>query len=478
MRYDGAYIVPGFRDAHIHAIPYASLLSNYSLKSATSFADVSRRLQRYAATLGSDAPVIAFRLDDESLAEQRLPTRFDLDAAVGNRPVVVYRYCGHIAVANTAALQRSGIDATTDDPPGGIVDRDPTGQPTGVLRETAMGLMKGALGRSSATNPRTVIDGLSRLAGLGITSIGAMIGYGESPSQQLAAEAELLRSVAPELPLRVNAFSITDSRHSLTHSVETMRGAGNRLRWSGVKRFSDGSLGGHTAAMTDPYADVDTLGTYRLADADVDIARHSLALGGMVAVHAIGDRAITKVLGVFETLISEGADRRSLRMEHVSVASPVILDRFAQMGATAVVQPAFLASEQTWLVKRLGAERMAWAYPFEAMRRRGIPLAGSSDSTVEPPNPLWGMAAAMDRYGIGSEHRLTGLQALDMFTAGGALALREPAPLAAGSPADFVVVDTDISTASAESVHDANVIDTYVDGERVVVDRSLPTWVD
>lgn len=478
VSYDGGYVVPGFRDAHIHAIPYTSLLSGCSLKSATSLDDVRVRLTRFATTLPHETPVVAFRMDDESLAERRLPTRHDLDGAIANRPVVVYRYCGHIAVANTMALQRAGVDVGTPDPAGGTIDRDPHGHPTGVLRETAMTLMTGALGRAVSTSPATVIDGLTRLAGLGITSIGAMVGYGESPAQQLETESALLRSVAEELPLNVHVLSIASSPESLTASTEIVNGAHPRLRWLGVKRFSDGSLGGHTAAMSSPFADSDTVGTFRLTDEDVAVARQSLALGGMVAIHAIGDRAIREVLDVFDTLIVDGANPLDLRMEHVSIADPDLLDRFAASGVIAVVQPAFLASEESWLVKRLGSERIDWAYPFASMRSRGITLAGSSDSTVEPPNPLWGMAAAMNRHGIGDTERLTGLEALELFTVGGAKALRESTPLGIGSPADCVIVDVDLETASSTAVHDASVIDTYVDGTAVEVDRSLPTWMD
>jgi hypothetical protein len=421
---------------------------------------------------------VASRLDDESLAERRLPTREDLDRAVPDQPVVVYRYCGHIAVANTKALTASGIDAQTPDPAGGIIDRSDDGTPTGVLRETATGLIAGALARGVPLAPDRLIDGLTRLGGLGITSIGAMVGYGESPHEKLEAESALFREVAGALPVKVRALSIASTPADLEASMLMLDGAGPRLRWLGVKRFSDGSLGGHTAAMCSPFADAETDGTYRLTDEDVDVARASLALGGMVAIHAIGDRAIAGVLDVFDHFLAEGASARDLRMEHVSVAGPELIQRFARTGVTAVVQPAFLASEAGWIAKRLGDDRTAWAYPFRSMAQAGITLAGSSDSIVEPPHPLWGIAAAMDRHGINPEEALTGQEALAMFTSGAVRAIREPAPLTIGAPADFVVLDTDVTRATAQQVHATDVLDTYVDGEVLNVDRSLPTWVD
>ncbi len=477
-RFPGATIIPGLRDAHIHVVPYAALLRGCSLKSAANIADLQDRIARYASSLPPGAPVVATRVDDETLAERRLPTREDLDGAVPDRPAVIYRYCGHIAIANTRALKASGITDMTPDPPGGTIDRDINGVATGVLRETAAGLIAGALARGGRVTGEELIDTLHRLAGLGLTSIGAMIGYGESPSEKLEAEVDLWREVARRLPIKVHGLVIADTPKRLESAAKVITGAGRRLRWLGVKRFSDGSLGGHTAAMRRPFADADTTGTFRLTPADTIVAQHSLRLGGMVAIHAIGDKAVNGALEVFEELLSVGADPADLRMEHVSVIDPSQVGRFARTGVTASVQPAFLASESEWIESRVGADRMPWVYPFRSMRSAGIPMAGSSDCPIEPPHPLWGMAAAMDRYDINPTEQLSGLEALDLFTAGGARALREPPPLTKGCPADLVVIDVDPTTATAAEIHGAEILDTYVDGSPVGVDRSLPTWVD
>jgi predicted amidohydrolase YtcJ len=474
----GGFLYPGFRDAHIHAVPYVASLRGCSLKTAVDMDDVIGRLRAHARTLKGDAPLVATRFDDEHLVEHRLPTRHDLDAAASNRPVVIYRYCGHIAVANSLALAASGITSATPDPEGGTIDRDHTGAPTGVLRETAAGLVATALARGGRVSEEDLIDGLRRLAGLGITSIGAMIGYGESPSEQLAAETQLWKSVASDLPIRVQGIVIAGDDKELASAAEVLSEAGGRLRWLGVKRFADGSLGGHTAAMTDPFSDNPTTGTYRLTDADTAVCRASVDMGGMVAVHAIGDRAVDGVLDLFANLVADGASPASLRMEHVSVINPDQVDRFADLGVIGSVQPAFLASEADWLYARVGGERSSWVYPFRSMLDAGIPLAGSSDCPVEPPHPLWGIAAAVDRHGISPEEALTPQEALGLFTHGAAKALREPEPLAPESPADFVVLDIDMRKANASAIHDATVVATYVDGQPIDVDRAMPAWVD
>ncbi|MCL1594131.1 MAG: amidohydrolase family protein, partial [Actinomycetia bacterium] len=319
---------------------------------------------------------------------------------------------------------------------------------------------------------------LTGLASLGITSIGAMIGYGEAPSEKLAAEVDLWRRAAHRLPIRVHGIVIADTPEGLSLAAANLNAAGGRLAWLGVKRFADGSLGGHTAAMHAPFSDVETTGTFRLTNTDTELARASLRLGGMVMIHAIGDRAVDGALDVFDILVSEGAHGYDLRMEHVSVLSPQQVTRFARLGGIACVQPAFLASESTWLEDRLGADRMPWAYPLRSLASAGVTLAGSSDCPVEPPHPLWGIAAAIDRHGINESERLTGAQALEMFTGGAASALREPTPLGIGSPADFVVLDVDPLRSSADSIHDATVLATYVGGAPVAVDRTHNAWVD
>lgn len=479
QQYPGATIIPGLRDAHMHPVPYAAMLDGCSLKQASDIGDLQRRLIEFTTTLDEGQPLVATRLDDETLTERRLPTRDDLDAVISSRPVVIYRYCGHVAVANSAALAASSITADTPDPEGGSIDRDAEGSPTGVLRETAAGLVAPALARGgTALSEEALLSALQGLAGLGITSIGAMIGYGERPFEQLAAELELWHRVADRLPIKVYGFAITDTPARLADAARMFEGSGPRFHWVGVKRFADGSLGGHTAAMNAPFSDMATLGTLRLSDADTAVAQKSIELGGMVAIHAIGDRAVDRVLDVFDGLIADGTDPKDLRMEHVSVISPNQVERFANLGVTAVVQPAFLASESEWLPGRVGPERTAWVYPFRSLLKSGVPMAGSSDCPVEPPQPLWGMAAAMDRHGIVPEERLTGTEALAMFTSGAARSLGEKEPLSIGSPADIVVIDTDPTTATSAEVHSAQVLETFVDGVAAEVDRTLSVWAD
>jgi predicted amidohydrolase YtcJ len=470
----GATIVPGLRDAHLHPVPYASSLGGVSLKTAVDLEDVADRLR--AAPAAGRGPVVALRFDDETIAERRLPTRTDLDAALRDRPVLIHRYCGHVAVANSAALELAGIDPSTPDPEGGVIDRDAAGAPTGVLRETAIEIVSRALAGALRVSERQLIEAMRALAGLGLTSIGAMVRLGDGPWSSLGNEGELLASVAADLPIRVHGYIIANSVAELDEGRRLLTDRGPRLRWAGVKRFADGSLGGHTAAMIEPYADAaGETGTMRLGPLDLELTRACMDMGGTAAVHAIGDRACREVIDLFE---HAGAPRGGCRIEHASVIRRQDILRMARLGIIACVQPAFLGSESQWLADRVGRERLADTYPFESMRRSGVTLAAGSDSPVEPPDPWHGIGLARDRAGVTPEEGLAPHHALDLFTHGAAGALGEPSPLRVGSPADAIVVDRNPLTASSDEIRHTRVHHVFVGGEEVEVAGAPPHWVE
>ncbi len=469
-------ITPGLRDAHFHPATYTASLVQPALKTATDFAEVGERLHVAIASLDPGVPIVGLRLDDETLAEGRLPTRADLDALVSDRPVLLHRYCGHVAIANTAALDLAGIGPGTADPVGGSLDRD-AGAPNGILRETAVTLVAAALAqqRGSSITPDQLSDAMRGLASLGLTSIGAIVGCGDSTWADLGDETQLLADAAVDIPIKLNVFIIAQDIEQLEAGAK--RVVGGNVRFIGLKAFGDGSLGGHTAAMHEPFSDVDTVGTLRLDhEWAVGLARQALPMSERIAIHAIGDRANAAVLDVFDQLIADGADPAQLRVEHASVLGRPEIARFAHSGVTASVQPAFMASETEWLEDRVGPDRLPLTYPLRTLADVGVPLAGGSDCPVEPPHPLWGMAAARDRCGIVPEESLTSLEALALFTSGAAAAIAEPVPLAVGSPADFMVLDRDPLKATPDELRATNVLATYVDGALVDVSSVGQVW--
>lgn len=461
----GATIVPGLADAHFHPLGWATAVHRLTLHAARSVDEVVSLVASHAATLAPSVPLVATRLDDQRLEERRLPTRHDLDGI--DRPVLLFRVCGHVAVANTAALALAGIDPSTPDPAGGALDRDDSGRPTGVLRETAIGLVSAVVGgRGDGLGPEAVVSALRGLHEVGLTRIGAMVAYGSDPWCGGPSELATLLAAAPEAPVEIDVFVIADDPDHLSEAARRIAATPGPVRFGGVKMFSDGSFGGHTAALRDPYDDVGSTGTMRLPVAHRALAERALRLGGRVAIHAIGDRAVGHVLDEFRDLAEDGVDPALLRVEHASLMDDDDRARFAGLGAIASMQPAFLRSDGPWLPSRLGG-RMGDVFAHRSAIEAGITVAGGSDCPVEQPSPLWGMAAARDRGGIVPEEEVSAAAALGMFTDGVAAALGEPVPLSPGSPAHLTVLDEDPVTTGAGEVATVGVRSVWVRGRPV-----------
>ena len=479
VHYPGATIVPGLRDAHLHPVGYAASLNRPILKEARDFSEIADIVAAAARTQTPGSAVVAMRLDDETLTEGRLPDRHLLDTILPDRPALLVRYCGHVAVANSRALELAGIGEGAADPPRGSMDRDRDGHLTGVLRETAIEPVSVALGSLA---PAVTVDDLASattaLASVGLTGVGAMIDLEEGCWAGAGSELDLVIEAAPRIPIDLEVFVIADTPARLERAAERLASAGGRVRFAGVKMFSDGSLGGHTAAMHQGFTDrPDARGTDRLVRPWADeIARASLRIGGRVAIHAIGDRANRGVLDLMKALIDEGADPGRLRVEHASVLDESDISRFGRLGVTASVQPAFIASETGWLERRVGPERLRRTYPFLSLAGAGTPLAGGSDCPVEPPHPLWGIAAARDRCGLVPEEALSAGQAMDLFTSGAAMAIGQQGALATGSTATLTVLAGDPYAGEPETLRNMGVAATWVAGHRVQVPAGLTAW--
>lgn len=405
-----------FHDHHLHPFGYAALVNGLELMNAPDIDTVMELVAAHGERV--EGPIIGQRVNDEGVKELRLPTAADIDGVVADRPVLLYRYCGHIAVANSAAMRLAGIDANTSDPDGGSFDRDASGRPTGILRETAVTPVSKAL--EPLTPPPSDLEIISALAGLrrmGIASITGMISVSSAVWCSVEDEVGTLTRLGPDLPIDIDVLLIAGNPEDLRSAKERIDGAEGPVRFVGYKDFIDGSLGGHTAAMYEPFTDAPgTRGTERYShDRMVEMGRTSLDMGGAVAIHAIGDRANDLVLDVHEELIGEGADPAMLRVEHASVLTGETIERMARLGVTASIQPAFLASEASWLEKRLGPDRMDRAYPFRSLLEAGVPLLGGSDSPVELPDPRTGVDAAVDRHGINPTEAISREQAEALF---------------------------------------------------------------
>jgi predicted amidohydrolase YtcJ len=447
----GATIVPGLVDSHTHPVAIATTEAGVDVHDAADLTDLLDRLAM------ADGPtVVGHRLDEHRLGGGHLPSRSDLDRL--DRPVVLHRVCGHLAVVNTAALEAAGIDPTTPEPPGGSIDRDADGMPTGVLRDEAIRLL-GTLGGVTGPGPDRLVATLRRLRAEGLTRLGAILAPAGDLWSGTGDEVAAALEVGSDLPIPLHVLVATTDRATLEHSAEAIHDAHSpMLRWAGLKLFSDGSFGGATAALRDGR------GLGRLVPArDMDLARTALDLGGSVAIHAIGDAALDTSLDLCERLLDAGADPSRLRVEHVSLAPDDAIDRLVRLGVVASIQPAFVASDGPWLAGLLG-ERVRDAYRFGSLARAGAAVAGGSDCPVDPASPLWGMRWARERDGFGDTEAVDGATALAWWTDGAHHALGLPPPLSVGAPADLTVLTGDPVDTPPASLGGLGVTATWVGG--------------
>jgi predicted amidohydrolase YtcJ len=232
-----------FHDHHFHPLGYVGMVTGLDLNDAADFEDLTRRLAERGDSI--DSAIIGQRLNDEGLRERSLPDRSLLDSVSTDRPILVYRYCGHIGIANTAALELAGIRSGVADPDGGSFDRGATGEPTGVVRETALKLVSDSLsGMTVGPTNQEILDALGRLEDLGIGSVTGMVTAGEPMWCGVGNELETLIGLARELPIDINVIVITDSPSELAAAAERIRAAAGRIRFGGWKDFADGSRPG------------------------------------------------------------------------------------------------------------------------------------------------------------------------------------------------------------------------------------------
>ena len=469
----GRFVLPGFIDAHMHLMEYSLALKRLDLRGVHSILELKRRVAEKAKALRPGEWILGRGWDQELFVEGRWPSRFDLDEAAPNNPVLLRRICGHIAVANSKALRLAGIDRETPDPPGGEIDRDPRGMPTGILKETAIELVERCISPPSERyRVQALIEGMHSLLTYGITTV-----HIAGCTKEVFG---ILKRLLAEhrLPIRVRVYF---SPRELSYAIKMYRATheDTMLRVMGVKVLADGSLGGRTAYLRRPYNDHPGRGFMTIDKNELSlIVEEAMKNNIQVAVHAIGDAAIGEVLDSYEKAGVTFQER--FRIEHASVSSPDLIETMKRIGIVAVVQPHFVISDW-WIVDRLGEERATWAYPFKTLLKRGIHVAFSTDAPVEPVNPWLTLYAAISRgepdaipLALYTQHeRLDLHEALRCYTYGSAYAAFDETLLgdiAPGKLADLVVIDKNPFTLPAVQLKNIKVFMTIVNGKIVYTD--------
>lgn len=474
----GSMLVPGFIDTHVHFIASGSGLASVQLRDAATPEEFSARIGEFAKNV-DPGEWIMYGDWDHTLWGGELPRRDWIDDVTPDNPVWVYRLDGHMALANSAALALSGVDADSADIDGGTIVRYEDGRPTGLLKDNAMIMVEEAIPEAAAAKlDREARAAMEHVAGNGVTSVHDMAGWQSLATYRRAQErGEMLTRIYSVVPLR--------DWEKLRDEVAA-KGTGDEwLRVGGLKGFMDGSLGSHTAAMLEPFTDEPEDKGFLINDLDDmrDWVTGADAAGLQIMVHAIGDSAIRDLLDVFLDAVETNGERdRRFRMEHAQHIAPQDVERFAVQKIIASMQPYHAIDDGRWAEEVIGPERAKTTYAFRSLIDAGATVTFGSDWSVAPATPIEGIYAAVTRQTLDGanpggwvpEQTVTVEQSLHAYTTAAAYSSFEEnikGMLKPGMLADFVLLDRDLTQIDPEAIRDTEILRTVVGGEVVYSSR-------
>jgi len=472
----GHFVMPGFNDAHVH-LEHAGLEAlSVDLRGTASLDQMEHLIVSAARAAASPGEwLVGGGWDQTKWTDQKLPTRQDLDMYTFGHPAVLVRVDGHISVANTAALKAGGVTAQTQAPQGGQIDHDANGEPTGILRETARGLVESKIPPPSPARRRQAAEvALADAARWGVTSAQ------DNSSWEIFLIYEELEREG-KLTLRISEWLTFNDPLDVLLSHRAHHAANDpMLHTAMLKGFMDGSLGSRTAALLAPYSDdPGNSGLSRYAQNELNrMTIERAAQGFQIGFHAIGDRAVQMALDAFAAAEAASSKSRDLRfrIEHDQVVTPAQFAQYRKLGVIASIQPSHLLTDMNWVMGRIGPERGKTSYAWKEFLDSGVPLAFGTDYPVEPITPFRGIYAAVTRQNEAGtksyfpEQKLTIEQALAAYTTGSAYAQfaeKEKGTLAPGMLADFVVLDRDLTKVAPPEILKTRVLRTVVGGKTV-----------
>ncbi len=471
----GKLMLPGFIDDHVHLISGGFYLLGIDLRPANSTTEFRKILKDYVDKYPNKW-ITGGYWDHEKWEKNELPTKEMIDDISPNTPVFVERLDGHMGLANSYALKLAGITKDTESPEGGLVVKDPkTGEPTGVLKDNAMSFVYNIIPAAKfEENYEAALAALNEAKKLGITSVHD-ITYDDALDvfNKLKDEGKLTCRIYTRMP-------IVEYSKLVEKNIQVGFGD-NLIKMGSLKAFADGSLGSSTAWFFDKYNQDTT--TYGLPmDIITDGSMEKWCMDAdknhlQISVHAIGDRANAYMLDLYEKIIKENPkwDRR-FRIEHAQHIRFEDIQRFADLGVIPSVQPYHCIDDGVWAEKRIGPERIKYAYPFKSFLDAGAKLCFGTDWYVAPLNPLLGLYAAVTRRTLDDknpdgwipEQKISIEDAIKCYTLNSAYAAFEEnikGSIEVGKLADLIVLSDDLLTIDPVKIKDAKVEMTIFDGK-------------
>ncbi|MEJ2167851.1 MAG: amidohydrolase [Desulfobacterales bacterium] len=483
---NGRLAIPGLMDSHFHFYDWAMGRQQLDLARVNALDELLDQVALTAGQLPQEKWILGQGWNESDWPEHTMPRRDHLDGVAPAHPVALWRCDLHLVSVNSRALELAGIDESTPNPPDGVIEKDSSGRPTGILRKLAPYLVKSVIPPPSAVELVAAMrDGFSHLHNLGLTAVhdARLMGGLEGAA---ALRAWQLINERGKLDLRC-WVSLAGERLEEAIALGLRTGLGDeRLRIGHVKYFADGGMGARTAWMLEPYLDAE----YGMPLGSMTELRQKIAAaenaGLAVMVHAIGDRANREIISILEELAdarSKTAQRSSLppvlphRVEHTQMIRSEDIRRLAKLKVAACVQPHNMILDINMIDESVG-ERGRWTYAYKEMLDAGIPLLFSSDAPVCDPSPLVGIHALVTRQrrdgtpqgGWYPEQRISVEDAVRGYTTAPAAFYGQShkmGTLTPGKRADMIVLDRDIFEVDPMEIADARVEMTIFDGRIV-----------
>lgn len=471
------FVMPGFNDAHVHLGSAGAGALAVELRGVTSVEEMQKRVAQAVAHHKEGEWITGSGWDHTVWPEKRFPNRQQLDVVAPKNPVILTHISGHVAVANSLALKHAEIDKSTPNPPGGEIEHDGLGEPTGMLKEAAaMALVRVRVPDPSQEERRKGLEIVLRnVARNGVTSLQDNSAWEDfQVYQQLKEDGKLTVRITEWLPFNASLNELQDRRAQGGYKDPW-------LKTGALKAITDGALGSRTAAMLEPYSDDPS--TRGIFTYDPDKLR-AMAIerdkaGFQLNFHAIGDRANRMALDVFEAVAKANGrrDRRD-RIEHAQVVAPLDFRRFAELSVIASMQPSHQTTDMRWAEDRIGNERIKGAYAWNMMLKNSVRLAFGTDYPVEPISPFRGLYACVTRErpeggprkGWEPQEKISLEDCIRAYTSGSAYAQFEEGKkgeLKVGEYADFIVLSNDLTKIPPSEYTKVRVLQTVVDGRTV-----------
>jgi len=475
----GRTVLPGFIDAHMHPMLLSNTINQIACMppAVNSIEDINKEIRKKYQLQGLGKWIEGWGFDEGKLTEKRTPNRYDLDDAAADVPVVLTRTCCHILSVNSAALKLAGIDKNTPNPPGGFIDRDENGEPTGILKENARYLIQDIMPKRAEKDTAWLLADVGyKLLSQGITVISEAFG------RKGPADYEEIYSMARNCGLKqkVALYYMWDDLKFIDNLNKESTDRNNPVFIAGVKVLADGSVSGKTAWVSPGYyKDEKNHGLPTITKEELLAAcKFSEENNLQMVVHAMGEQAIDLVVDTFYKKEGWMDGLPSIRVEHGAMPTKRAMERAAESDIAFVSQPIFMYAEIESYLKNLGAERTKTIYPYRDILNEGIKMCFSSDAPAtawpNPSDPWVAIKSAVTRNAYdgtdtGENQKLDVETAIRLYTADAQAILGIPGigKLIKGYNADFIVLDKNIFETDPDKIDEINVEETYINGELI-----------